>query len=219
MKSPFPAQSTEDSLGEQAYRSLRKRIVHLEYEPGDVLREEDLRKDLDLGRTPIREALLRLHREHFVSIVPRRGVYVSGIAVDELPLMFETRSVLEPYAARLAAERGTAEHWDEMGAVLQQAATEDLDDVARLELDRRCHELIWTASGNRFLWDTLDTLYAQSDRLWHLYLSDVVEMAEALDEHGEILTALKAKDGDTVEQLVEAHVRGFDSQIRNVLHN
>lgn len=217
MKSPFPAQSTEDSLGEQAYRSLRKRIVRLEYQPGDVLREEDLREALDLGRTPIREALLRLHREHFVTIVPRRGVYVNGIAVDELPLLFETRSVLEPYAARLAAERGTAEHWDEMSDVLKQAASQTLDDVGRLELDRRCHELIWTASGNRFLWDTLDTLYAQSDRLWHLYLSDVAEMAEALDEHGEILTALKAKDADVVEQLVEAHVRGFDSQIRDVV--
>lgn len=219
MNSHFPTRSTDDSLGEQAYRSLRKRIVRLEYSPGDVLREDELREALDLGRTPIREALLRLHREHFVTIVPRRGVYVNGIAVDELPLLFETRSVLEPYAARLAAERGTEEHWEEMAAVLKEAKDEDLDDVERLELDRSCHELIWTASGNRFLWDTLDTLYAQSDRLWHLYLSGVAEMAAALHEHGEILTALEARDADGVERLVEAHVRSFDAHIRTLVQS
>ena len=205
------------SLGEQAYRALRKKIVRLTYAPGDVLKEDALQRSLGLGRTPIREALLRLQREHFVTVIPRRGMFVSGIEVDELPLLFETRAVLEPYAARLAAARGTDEHWDLMADVLEDTAAPALDDDHHLAIDRQCHEIIWRASGNRFLWDTLDMLYAQSDRLWHLYLSGVSDMAHAVAEHEAILDALRTADGDRVASLVESHVHSFDQAIRTVI--
>ena len=83
-----------------------------------------------------------------------------------------------------------------------------------MAIDRRCHEIMWEAAGNRFLLDTLDMLYAQSDRLWHLYLADVADMGEAVAEHRAILDALRAGDGDAAAALVEAHVRAFDEQIR-----
>ena len=144
-------------------------------------------------------------------------MFVSGIEVEELSMLFETRAVLEPYAARLAALRGTPEQWDDMEATLERTADPSLDDVAQLALDRRCHEIIWAASGNRFLLDTLDMLYAQSDRLWHLYLADVADMQHAVDEHQTILSALRAGEGDAVAKLIETHVRGFDTQIRDAV--
>jgi DNA-binding GntR family transcriptional regulator len=209
--------SEPTSLAEQAYRSLRERIVRLDFAPGDVLREDELRGSLGLGRTPIREALQRLQREHFVTVIPRRGMFVSGIEVSELSMLFETRAVLEPYAARLAALRGTDDQWDDMEATLARTADPSLGDEDQLALDRRCHEIIWAASGNRFLLDTLDMLYAQSDRLWHLYLADVSDMQHAVDEHQAILSALRAGDGDAVSDLLETHVRGFDTQIRTAV--
>lgn len=206
-----------ESLGEQAYISLRQRIVRLDFAPGDVLREDELREQLGIGRTPIREALLRLQREHFVTVIPRRGMFVSGIEVEELSMLFETRAVLEPYAARLAALRGTDDHWDEMEETLERTAGPNVSDTEQLALDRRCHEIIWAASGNRFLLDTLDMLYAQSDRLWHLYLSDVSDMQHAVDEHKAILSALRNGEGDSVASLVETHVQSFDTQIRDAV--
>ena len=203
-----------ESLGEQAYMALRQKIVRLDFAPGDVLREDELRVLLGIGRTPIREALQRLQREHFVTVIPRRGMFVSGIEVSELSMLFETRAVLEPYAARLAALRGTSEQWDDMEATLARTTDPSLDDEDQLALDRRCHEIIWAASGNRFLLDTLDMLYAQSDRLWHLYLADVSDMQHAVDEHQAILGALRSGEGDAVADLLETHVRGFDTQIR-----
>ncbi|GJM37438.1 MAG: GntR family transcriptional regulator [Acidimicrobiales bacterium] len=210
---------TDLTLSEQAYADLRTMIVRLELAPGDVLREDDLRERLGIGRTPIREALQRLAREHFVNVIPRRGMFVAGIEVGELSMLFETRTVLEPYAARLAAARGTDEHWTAMGDAL--LATKDAADASAgpdneqlMAIDRRCHELMWAAAGNRFLLDTLDTLYAQSDRLWHLYLADVADMGHAVEEHADILDALRSGDGDRVADLVEAHVRAFDEDIR-----
>jgi len=201
------------SLSEQAYTDLRDRIVRLEFAPGDVLREDALQDRLGLGRTPIREALQRLAREHFITVIPRRGMFVSGIDVSELSMLFETRTVLEPYAARLAAARGADQHWDAMQAALDGvAAAGGNEDLMRI--DRLGHEIMWEAAGNRFLLDTLDMLYAQSDRLWHLYLSDVADMSHAVDEHGEIMDALRASDSERAGDLMEEHIRAFDAQIR-----
>lgn len=204
---------TEPTLSEQAYAELRTMIVRLDLAPGDVLREDDLRERLGIGRTPIREALQRLAREHFVTVISRRGMFVAGIDVAELSMLFETRTVLEPYAARLAAARGTAAHWAEMTAELR-ATKKATGNEQLMVVDRRCHEIMWGAADNRFLLDTLDTLYAQSERLWHLYLADVADMRHAVSEHTEILAALEAGDGAEAAELVEAHVRAFDAEIR-----
>ena len=202
------------SLSEQAYQRIRRMIIELDLEPGAVLREDALRAELGVGRTPIREALQRLAREQFVTVVPRQGMYVSGLDVSELSLLYETRAVLEPYAARLAATRGTDEHWADMARALDPTADPDADPARLLSTDRRCHEIMWDAAGNRFLVDTLDTLYAQSDRLWHMYLAEVADMDHAVAEHAAILDALSEGDGDGAAALVEAHVRSFDEQIR-----
>ena len=201
------------SLGEQAYSQLRERIVRLDFAPGDVLREDTLREELGIGRTPIREALQRLEREHFVTVVPRQGIFVTGIDVDELAMLFETRMVLEPYAARLAALRGEPSQWDAMEeALARTSAATDGNEL--LAIDRQCHELMWQAAGNRFLLDTLDMLYAQSDRLWHQYLSDVVEPEHAVEEHVAILDALRSGSADDAAKLVDEHVAAFDAEIR-----
>ena len=206
-----------ESKSELAYQQLRTMIVRLDLAPGDVLREEDLRDQLGVGRTPIREALQRLQREHFVTVLPRRGMYVSGIDVSELSMLFETRAVLEPYAARLAALRGTSQDWESMEAALDRTNKNGVSKVEHLAIDRVCHEIMWNASGNRFLLDTLDTLYAQSDRLWHLYLAEVADMEHAVEEHTAILEALRSGDADRSADLVEAHVQSFDEQVRTAV--
>ena len=105
-----------ESLGARAYRDIRRMIVRLDLAPGTVIRDDELQAELGLGRTPIREALQRLVRDQFVTVVPRRGMYVSAVDVGELAMLYETRSILEPYAMRLACARGTSEHWDRMQA-------------------------------------------------------------------------------------------------------
>jgi DNA-binding GntR family transcriptional regulator len=200
-------------LSARAYAEIRRMITRLELAPGAVVREEALQHKLGIGRTPIREALQRLARDQFVTVMPRRGMLVSSIDVSELSLLFETRAVMEPYAARLGCMRGTNADWDEMQRVIDASAGADGDE-ALLEVDRRCHEIIWNAAGNRFLTDTLDVLYAQSDRVWHMYLADVADTRHAVDEHAGILELLRAGDADVVAAGLEAHVKSFDAQVR-----
>jgi DNA-binding GntR family transcriptional regulator len=204
-------------LSTQAYERIRRMIVRLDLAPGAVLREDDLRAALGIGRTPIREALQRLARDQFVTVLPRRGMFVSSIDVDELSTLYETRAVMEPYAARLACRRGTPAQWAEMGDVIEQSLRSGVAPDALLAVDRRCHEIIWSAAGNRFLTDTLDNLYAHSDRVWHMYLADVADTRHAVDEHIEILELLRAADADACAAAVEAHVRSFDAQVRDAV--
>ena len=72
------------SLSQQAYLQIRDKIVRLQLAPGDVIREDALQAELGIGRTPIREALQRLARDQFVTVIPRRGMLVSPIDVMEL---------------------------------------------------------------------------------------------------------------------------------------
>lgn len=204
------------SLSERAYHEIRRMIVRLDLAPGDVIREELLQQSLGLGRTPIREALQRLVRDQFVTVISRRGMYVSSIDVGDLALLYETRAILEPYAMRLACARGTGEAWDDM-AVLLEGAAAGSSPTELLEIDRRCRELVWAAADNRFLTDHLDMLYAHSDRLWHLYLGDVADLHGMIAEHREILSALRGRDADRAAELIEAHMHRFDQQIRTAV--
>ena len=79
----------------------------LELPPGSLVSERDLMKRLELGRTPVREALRALARERLVEVYPRRGMFVSSVDVRDLAGLSEVRNTLEPTAARLAAERAT----------------------------------------------------------------------------------------------------------------
>lgn len=214
MSTPDQPANGGTSLAERAYHEIRRMIIRLELAPGEVVREADLQRQLGIGRTPIREALQRLARDLFVTVIPRRGMFVSTIDVGELSMLYETRAIMEPYAARLATVRGTSRDWDEMADVLAETEQPGVAPDELIELDRRCHEIIWRAAGNRFLTNTLDTLYAQSDRLWHIYLADVADMGHAVDEHAAIHDALRAGDADTAAALVEQHVRSFDRQVR-----
>ncbi len=204
------------SLSTQAYTTIKQQIVTLQLRPGAVIDENALRANLGLGRTPIREALQRLNREQLVNIIPRRGTFVSDINMADLPLLYETRAVLERHTAELAALRGTQAHWDDMADVLDEATlAQTLPNRANhmIEIDQRCHEIMYAAAANHFLTDTLTQLYAQSHRLWHIYLSKVDTMQQAVLGHREILHALSSADAARAGDLMEKHIRSFQAEI------
>ena len=95
------------SLADQAYSAIRDLIVSLELRPGAVINERELMERLGIGRTPVREALRRLAQERLVEVFPRRGTFVTSVEIRDLARLSEVRAVLEPEAARLAAERAT----------------------------------------------------------------------------------------------------------------
>src|SRR5438034_2266320 len=141
-----------ESLADKAYHAIRGLIVSLDLAPGTVIDERELIERLGIGRTPVREALRRLAQERLVEVYPRRGMFVTGVDVRELARLSEVRAVLEPEAARLAAERATEADRAELEALLTELARDRPRDWrALMGLDERIHRTVYRASHNRFL--------------------------------------------------------------------
>ncbi len=207
------------SLKQQAYQAIKHKIVSLELPPGAVIDEAALIDELGLGRTPIREALQRLALEKLVDIVPRRGMFVTEIGITDLQRLFEVRMVLESMAARLAARRGRSDHWRRMEAVLSRLdeGSDDLDNEVLIAIDEACHEIMYEAADNEFLYDSLSGMYALSLRLWYYSLSRIGKMRSTVLEHRDILTALRDGEEERAASLLREHINSFQNEIQSVM--
>ena len=203
------------SLSQRAYEQIRRKIVDLELPPGSILDEGHLQSELNLGRTPIREALLRLSMERLVTIVPRRGIFVAEIGIADLQQIFEVRILLEQTAARLAARRGNKTQWERMEQLLSLVDQGSGDDPEiGLTIDEGFHQIMYEAANNRLLQDYLTTLYALSRRLWRFMSVSQIDLYSRLEELRPIVVALKEADSDLSGDLVEAHIRTYQEHIQ-----
>jgi DNA-binding GntR family transcriptional regulator len=206
------------SQGERAYLLIRDRIITLKLAPGSVIEEARLRAELELGRTPIREALQRLAHENLVSFVPHRGTFVTDINLTDLRRLTEIRVVMEPYAARLATERaGEADRTAIADLVNQLDAVGEADVLALIQLDQRIHRQVYGATHNPFLQAMLEEMLNLSLRIWFLGLQRGVALKEAIEEHRRLLTGIRSGNSAMAEQAMHEHIVGFEQAIRRVL--
>jgi len=203
---------------DKAYKQIKEKIVTIEMKPGAVIREVELMADLKLGRTPIREALKRLQSENLVIATPRRGMFVSDVAITDLTQIYEMRVELEALCARLAAERINPKQLIAMRTLAEQWRTVDKTDFGRImELDCRFHELLYQAANNKFLSDELDHLHNLSLRIWYMALAYTRPEDIDLDAHIEILSAIEARDSHHAESRMRKHIEKFHTTIRQYL--
>ena len=187
------------------HERLRTRILALELKPGTRLVEDELVASLNVGRTPVREALLRLQGEGLVS--RERGWIVEAGEPGDFRSIFEARIAIEGYAARLAAAR-----IDKAGlASLERLlAAMDQADISRAELNRlnrRFHVEIVAASANPLFVDAHQRTQFQ---YWNLRMPVVFmkeQLAQSTDQHRQIFQALKRKDGDHAERVAREHIQ------------
>jgi len=203
---------------EKAYHLIKDKIITLELAPSAVIDEQALMRELGLGRTPIREALQRLNAEGLVHIVPRRGMFVTDISITDLQKIFEVRTVLAGFSARLAAQRATTDQIAQMEQVLHGLEQVQSGDYKLLiDIDRRFQRLLYQAAGNEILAESLDHLYDLSLRIWYLVLHQLGDVRDAIEEHQQVAEALKARDGARAEALIQQHIVQFQQKIKAVL--
>jgi DNA-binding GntR family transcriptional regulator len=207
------------SLSDQAYRIIKRKIVTArELPPGSVINESQLRDELGMGRTPIREALQRLAREDLVTIIPRRGMYVPEISITDLRDIFEAREPIEIATVRAATERATDDEIAVMEALVGQipAACQAEDPYTLMEIDERFHEYLAEASRSKFLADALNWLYSLSLRVWYLAVPELGTMEDAMHEHLAVVAALRRRDPAGAATAVHRHLDDFRARIRAV---
>lgn len=212
--------AADDSKAADAYRAIKDMIVSLELPPAALLDERGLAARLDVGLTPVRQALRRLEWENLVVILPRRGTLVADLNESDLDRIYEMRSVLEPLAAGLAAERGSAEQRAALADVMERtrvALAEEPPDRPRLiALDRELHRLIWRMAGNEMLETTSEWLYSHVLRRWNTTLDRSASLGLAMAMHEEIAAAVIAGSADTARAAMARHVAGYQESLADV---
>jgi DNA-binding GntR family transcriptional regulator len=210
---PSPAKL---SIAQQAYEAIKLRIISLEYRPGACLAESRIAEDLGLGRMPVHEAITRLALEDMLEVLPRKGVIVPPISLDEALANIEARLINEPAITRLAVERATADEVDHITAMLHDvpAMIGRRDIKGLMVLDRQFHASIARCARNPFFEWILRRLHERSLRFWFVSLSDPKHMAQVHDEHLAIVDACRSRDGAAAERAVRAHLESFRDTIK-----
>jgi DNA-binding GntR family transcriptional regulator len=211
---------TPTSLADLAYRQIKDRLIMLDIRPGEPINDVALAAELGVGRTPVREAVKRLETDHLVVSFPRRGTFATVVDVTELGAISDIRQLLEPHAARRAAENASATSRAELretAAHIQNLEVVAGDRTTFINEDMAIHQLIYRATGNPHLEDVLIRYDNLATRIWCLVIDRLPDLAEHVREHATLLEAIAAGDGDTAAALALEHVTRFERAIRQML--
>jgi DNA-binding GntR family transcriptional regulator len=209
----------DGTMTDRAYRQLEELIVTLQIPPATVLSEQVLAQRLEIGRTPIREALQRLARDGLVVILPRRGILVSEINVRTQLRLLEVRRELESLMARLAAERASPAESREFAelAAGMMAASREADDIAFMRLDQRFNALLAQAARNEFATRSMGLMNALSRRFWYQHYKQAADLGLAAKLHAEVAQAIATRDSEAAAAASDHLVDYIESFARKTL--
>jgi DNA-binding GntR family transcriptional regulator len=204
---------------DQVYQDVRKKIMDLEVDPTQPINEHLLVKQTGGTMALVQEALAQLGEEG--TVVQQRGRwYVAQAATASIMReIFEVRTTLEGLCARLAAEHVTPEQIERMEQIHHdfERVIKEGDNKALIAVDQKFHQLIYEASGNRFLARALDEMYTLIYRLFYLLLDRMGSVRANVEDHRDILDAIKAGDGRAAESLIQSHITHFRTMVEELL--
>ncbi len=218
---PIDPQSYQP-LREQVYSVIRSAVLSGKLQPGDQLTEVGIAEQLNVSRTPAREAIHMLEQEGLIVLVPRKGAFVTGIkSKKEISDIFQVRVVLEGLAAELAAERITPRQIADLNYYIEQVNSciknEDVNSCIRI--DTAFHKIICQAADNEVLERILDNLFEQITRFRAASLTGRDRMEAALQEHTELAQALAAKDAQRARKVAVRHLNGAEERVLSVFRH
>jgi DNA-binding GntR family transcriptional regulator len=188
------------------YHQLLEEVLEGDLRPGEILVETALGKRFGVSRTPIREALRMLEQDGVLERV-NRGMRVRQTSSEEVLEIYGVRAILEAAAARDAASRRTdydLATLDRIFRTMAEAKTATPQEMA--VINRSFHRAIWQAAGNRTLADLLERLAVHLRRYPATTYLRSGRWEEALEEHRQLLEAIRDKDPDTAAEVAESHM-------------
>ncbi len=199
------------SLRGRVFQRLREDILSGVYQENDELREITIGEELGVSRTPVREALRQLELEGLVKIIPNKGAYVTGITLKDVADIYKIRSMLEGMCARWATKHITEKQIEELEEVLllsefhlQKRSSEQTDQVT--ELDGKFHRILYEASNSRILEHVLSDFHKYVQMARAMSVGEKNRAEKSIQEHREILEAIKKHDGEMAERLANRHI-------------
>jgi DNA-binding GntR family transcriptional regulator len=202
------------SISNQVYDLLKGKILASEIEPGERLMQIPVAEALNVSRTPIREAFVRLEHDGLVERLPQGGVRVTPLSLETINKVFGIRGVLEGYAAELVCDNITPAGLEELELLRDQAmallSDTKVDEESKLrqffQLNTVFHDVIYAATGNEYLERTITNLKNLVLRMRALGLRRTDTWIQAWEEHARLIELIKAKDKVGISRLMRVHV-------------
>ena len=216
MKKNILENAGHGSLGHRIFCILRDKILNEEYEKGQKLNEVVLSKELNISRTPIREALKQLELEGLVESIPNKGVYVKGFSPRDIDDMFEIRLALEGLAIQLAIDRMDEVHLAKIKDVfeLMEFYTGKNEQDKINDLNILYHETIYQATQSQYFEQLLKDVHYYVSVTSRHSITQPERLETALKEHRAILHAIMAGDKEQAKETIQKHIRKTQVLVR-----
>jgi DNA-binding GntR family transcriptional regulator len=199
------------SLRDAAYDAIKHKITTCAFKPGEYLNEASVSAMLGIGRTPVHQAVDRLMLEGMLEVIPRKGVIVKPLGLQEILQVIEVRLIVETNCARLAANRASNEEIRNLVAIQQRAkawvAARNSEQL--MLLDRDFHDVLARSTGNDVIADLLMKLNARSLRYWFVSLDTPGHHGKVHEQHNAILAAIRRRNPDEAERTMRDHIEDF----------
>jgi len=204
-------EAVRDSKGlirDYVYDTLKREIMELKLEPGRFISEKDVIEMLQVSRTPIREALVKLSQEELIETIPQKGSFISLIDLELVEESRFVRETLEKAIVRQACRMLSSEQVLQLQNLisLQELCVEEKNFERLFELDEEFHKTIVVGCGKTRTWGMLQQLNTHYNRIRFLRLAVNYDWEIILSEHRAITRAIKEKDPDAAEQAMSEHL-------------
>ena len=207
------------SLRDTVYHAIREAILNGEFAPNRRLREIPISEKLGVSRTPVREAIKRLEEEHLVVIKPKCGARVAAFTDKDVSDALDVRLMIENMAVRLAARNMTKEQFFELEQINHEMekAVREKNITKIYEADNKLHNRICMGSDNGVLMKVMLMLEEQVLRYRVQYIRSVKESKGLIEEHKELIRALKSRDENKAADLISKHIGKQKDTIRGII--
>ncbi|MBW4845761.1 MAG: GntR family transcriptional regulator [Lachnospiraceae bacterium] len=199
-----------NSKADEAYNIIKNKIINLELYPLSDLSEEEFQKELNISRTPVREAIQKLAKEGFVRIYSRKATIVSDITLDLINSVYEVRLLNEPYLAKLAyhhvSDKQVQRLKEEFLQLMDECESRDNREYY-IALDKELHDMMIQYSNNPFLQDLFGVINDHNQRIRIQTSRRNTSYHKSIEEHLKILEAYEKRDGEAIENLVREHIQ------------
>lgn len=213
--------SAAESQQKRAYEHIRKGIIYADYKPGERLSMKGLGETLELGRTPVREALVRLQQEGLVHTVPQSGTYVSLINLRLAESARFVRENLEKQVVVECCSRLDEHAYRAIDDVIQEqiSAAERTDEIGFFVNDNLFHCLLFQVAGRSEVWNWLDSLSVSLDRIrWLSACTEGLKWQTVLDQHLAICDAIVNRDPGEARYIMSLHLHKVLGDKRTIIN-
>lgn len=213
-------QSNEKTdLKKFAYEEIKDRILTCMYPPGDVLNEQLLTKELNISRTPVREALNRLDQDGLVQILSKKGTLISNITLSDITQVYQLRIEIEPFVVRIAGPYLDKQKLIFFKDLFAKEPISDQDDnIGMLKTDTDFHKYLSNNCNNKFLIEMMNKVLDENMRIM-IYTKNKVRIEDSSCEHLKIIESLINDNYSEASELMLSHIINCRDSAFNYLLN